>query len=185
MHPMVRRFLWFVTILIILALVGALAFRLLATQLMRFTFVPTVTFKEQLAPSGPDYRRADNWLARPDLPGNPALWTPEGFVNRPDTRASIFFIHPTSYLAKERWNAPLDDAESQARADIFVRSQASAFNGLGAIWAPKYRQATVGAFLSRRDDAEQAIDLAYRDVRAAFEQFWLEAPTDRPIILAG
>jgi hypothetical protein len=94
-------------------------------------------------------------------------------------------VHPTSYLEKSHWNAPLDDATSQNRARLFVRSQASAFNGVGSIWAPKYRQATIGAFLTSRKDSNLATDLAYRDVRAAFDIFLRDAPADRPIIVAG
>jgi pimeloyl-ACP methyl ester carboxylesterase len=75
--------------------------------------------------------------------------------------------------------------ESQWRARLFVQSQASAFNGVGRIWAPKYRQATFGAFLTEQQDATRALDFAYRDVLAAYEQFLQEAPKDQPIILAG
>jgi hypothetical protein len=182
---MARRFLWVVTILVILVLVGAFAFRLFSTELMRAAFVPSSSFQDSRIPNGPDYRRANHWLARPDFSGSPALWMPDGMFNRPNPGASVFFIHPTSYLSMELWNAPLNDPESQRRARVFVMSEASAFNAVGAIWAPKYRQATVGAFLSKRPDAEKAMDLAYRDVAAAFERFLQEAPTDRPIILAA
>jgi hypothetical protein len=99
--------------------------------------------------------------------------------------ASVFFIHPTSYLDRTQWNAPIDDAESQRLALLFVQSQASAFNGIGAIWAPRYRQATFGAFLTTEKDAEKALDFAYRDVLAAFDYFIAQAPKDRPIILAA
>jgi hypothetical protein len=68
---------------------------------------------------------------------------------------------------------------------LFVRHQASAFNGLGEIWAPKYRQATFGAFLTTQTDAEKALYFAYRDVLAAFDAFVAQAPKDRPIILAA
>jgi hypothetical protein len=179
-----RRFLWIVTIVILLVLGGALTYRLFAPQLMRAAFVPSVKFSDE-GKGGPDYRRADTWLARPGLDPDPALWTPAGFAPTPRPRASIFFVHPTSYLDRAHWNAPLADRESQDRARLFVRSQASAFNGVGAIWAPKYRQATIGAFLTGKRDADQALDLAERDVRAAFDQFLAEAPKDRPIILAA
>lgn len=179
-----RRFLWIVTIVILLVLGGALAYRLFAPQLMRAAFVPSVKFSDQ-GKAGSDYRRADMWIARPGFDRDPALWTPAGFAPTPSPRASIFFVHPTSYLDRAHWNAPLDDRDSQDRARLFVRSQASAFNGVGAIWAPKYRQATIGAFLTDKPDADQALALAYRDVRAAFDQFLAEAPQDRPIILAA
>jgi hypothetical protein len=66
-----------------------------------------------------------------------------------------------------------------------VRSQASAFNSVGAVWAPKYRQAAFGAFLTSQDNARRAVDFAWRDVRAAYEAFLRQAPADRPIILAA
>ena len=52
------------------------------------------------------------------------------------------------------------------------------------IWSPRYRQAAYGAFLLKSGDAEKALDLAYRDVAAAFDQFVKESE-GRPIILAG
>lgn len=180
-----RRFLFIVAGLIILLLIGALGYRLLERKLMEVALVPSVAFQADPRPNGPDYRQASLWIARPGIPDNPALWTPEGFRPAASPAASVFFIHPTSYLERSRWNAPLDDAESQQRARLFVRSQASAFNGAGAIWAPKYRQATFGAFLTRKEDAANALDFAYRDVLAAYEEFLREAPKDRPIILAA
>ena len=183
-HPAVR-FLWVVAGLTVLFIAGAIAYSIFQTDLMRWAMVPKADFREVPMPAGANYAQARLWIARPDLPGNPALWTPRGFAPARSARASVFFIHPTSFLDTSHWNAPIDDAESQNRARLFVRSQASAFNSVGAIWAPKYRQATFGAFLTTRDNARRALDFAYRDVLAAYEQFLREAPGDRPIILAA
>jgi len=181
-----RRFLWVITALILLAIAAAFAYGLFAPQLMRAAFVPTVAFREEGGAPGPDYRRADMWIARPDLPGNPSLWTPAGTAHPPSGGgAAVFFVHPTSYLDKNHWNGRLDDRESRARAEIFVQSQASAFNGVGEVWAPRYRQATAGAFLTGRADAKQALAFADRDVIAAFDEFVKEIPANRPIILAA
>jgi hypothetical protein len=180
-----RRFLWVITILVLLVIAAAFAYRLFPSQLMRITFVPAGSFAEQKPPSGPDYARPGMWIARPDIAANPALWTPTGISPEAAPSASLFFIHPTSYLDKSHWNAPLDGEDSQRLARIFVQSQASAFNNVAAIWAPKYRQATVGAFLTAKPDADRALGLAYGDVSEAFDQFLKEAPVDRPIILAG
>jgi hypothetical protein len=180
-----RRFLWVIAGLVVLVLAAALAYRLFGTQLMRWTLVPAAKFEGGPPAATNAYARADMWIARPDLPNNPALWTPPGTARAEKPRVSVFFIHPTSYLEKSTWNAPLDHEESQWRARLFVRSQASAFNQVGEIWAPKYRQATFGAFLTTKDDAKKALDFAYRDVLAAFDLFLAEAPKDRPILLAG
>jgi hypothetical protein len=180
-----RRFLWVITGLILLVLAAAVSYRLFAPDLMRTVFVPNVEFKAEKAPVGVDYSSAKSWLARPDFAGDPSHWLPPGVSPGAPPRALVFFVHPTSFLDRNRWNAPLDDEEALNLARLFVRSQASAFNNVGAVWAPKYRQATVGAFLTRKPDAARAIDLAYADVRAAFDRFIAEAPGDRPIILAG
>ncbi len=180
-----RRFLWIVAGLIVLALICAFLYRLYGHKLVEWATVPTVAFEEAAAAGGPDYASADSWIARPDRGSNPALWLPTGMERGPTGEAAVFFIHPTSYLEKARWNAPVDDAESQQRARLFVRSQASAFNGAGEIWAPKYRQATFGAFLTTKTDAQKALDLAYRDVARAFDAFVRSIPAERPIILAG
>lgn len=181
-----RRFLWIIAGIIMLLLAGALAYRLFERDLMRAALVPSVAFQEaQAPPPGSAYDEASMWIARPDIPANPALWLPKDFVTETNRRASVFFIHPTSFLNRSHWNAPLDDEDSQQRARLFVRSQASVFNGIAAIWAPKYRQATFGAFLTSEQDADLALAFAYRDVLAAFEVFLKQAPADRPIILAA
>ncbi|MBA3676415.1 MAG: DUF3089 domain-containing protein [Sphingosinicella sp.] len=187
---MARRFLWVVAGLIVLILIGALVYRIFAPELMKKALVPTVKFEEMPRAPTMTYADAAMWIARPDIKDNPALWTPKDFVDDEEKQghqkqASVFFIHPTSYLERSHWNAPIEDAESQQRARLFVRSQASAFNHVGEIWAPKYRQATFGAFLVTMQDAERALDFAYRDVLLAFETFLKEAPRDRPIILAA
>jgi len=179
------RFLWIVLILILLVVAGAFAYRIFEKDLMRWALVPSVEFQAVPMPAGASYAQANMWLARPDIAGNPALWAPEGLSATSSPRVSVFFVHPTSFLESNAWNAPLDHEDSQGRAALFVRSQASAFNGVGAIWAPKYRQATFGAFLTSEENARRALDFAYRDVLAAYDAFLAQAPADRPIILAA
>lgn len=181
---MARKFLYLVVILIVLAIAATFAYRIWGMQLLRQAMIPGARFESQAALPRDSYRRREMWLSRPDLPNNPALWLPAGDKPAPAPAAAVFAIHPTSYLDRSRWNAPLDNKEANDRAAIFLRGQASAFNGSGLIWAPRYRQATFGAFLTSSADAQAALDLAYRDVAAAFDQFLAEAG-DRPIILTG
>ena len=183
---MARKFLYIIVGLIVLTLAAAFAYRIWGAELMRMALVPTARFHREAPVPNDMYDNRKMWLARPDLPDNPALWTPTGYQPGPKGQsAAIFFIHPTSYLSRSRWNAPIDDPEAEARAALFLRGQASAFNNSGEIWAPRYRQATFGAFLTRSDDARRALDLAYGDVSAAFDAFLRQIGPDRPIILAG
>ena len=132
--------------------------------------------------SGPDYALASSWLARPGNDDNPAAWVPEGVVTtKAENPAATFFIHPTTYLERDRWNAALDPGgDASYRARMFVQSQASVFNGVSDIWAPRYRQAAFGAFLLKSEDATKALDLAYRDVLAAFDAFLAAQPEAHP-----
>lgn len=185
-----RRFLIAVALLTLIAVAAAFAIHQFGQDILVRQATPKGAF-ESPPPGdpGPDYHEAANWLARPDLPpqDNPSLWLPTNLqpqtLEEPD--AAVFYVHPTTYLATDRWNAPISgNTESDDRADLFVRSQASAFSGTAKIWAPRYRQAAFGAFLLKSEDADKALDLAYQDVRRAFEIF-LEQNRDRPLILAG
>ncbi|SDA12861.1 DUF3089 domain-containing protein [Sphingomonas sp. NFR15] len=179
---MARKFLYAFAVLIMLTVAGGFALNAFPVLFMRMALVPDG--RVDSLPPPPSYDDAEMWLARPDKAGNPALWTPPGYTPGTRPHAAVFFIHPTSYLVRTHWNAPLDDPEANARATIFLKGQASAFNGVGAVWAPRYRQAAFGAFLTSQGDAQKALDFAYRDVVAAFDAFVREAG-DRPIILAG
>ena len=52
------------------------------------------------------------------------------------------------------------------------------------VFAPYYRQATLAAYALEGAALEEATELAYQDVRAAFEHYLQENP-DGPIVLAG
>lgn len=179
------RFLWLVVIAIVLVLAAALTWALAGNRLIAAALVPSVAYVAPPPTEAPDYGRAENWLARPDLPSEAARWTPAGYQPAPKPGIAVFYIVPTSVFDRGRWNAGMADPDVIARMELFLRGQASVFNGIGAIWAPKYRQATFGAFLTDKPEADRAIAQAYGDVLAAFDAFVAAQPADRPIILAG
>lgn len=183
---MARKFLYVIAFLIALVIAGAMAYRIWGNDILRWTFVPDVPFEPKGKTTARAYDDPAMWLARPDLAGNPALWAPAGYKPHSSPGGpAVFFIHPTSYLSGDHWNAPLDDEEANDRAALFLRGQASAFNAAGEIWAPRYRQATFGSFLTDTAEARRALDLAYSDIQAAFAAFLKQVGPDRPIILAG
>jgi hypothetical protein len=184
--PMARKFLYVMAVLIALIIAFQITWNFYGSDLVRWYYKPKVAFEQQPALQENEYDRADMWLARPDRTGNPALWTPAGYQPRTTPGGpAVFFIHPTSYLSADNWNAPLDDEEANARAALFLRGQASVFNEVGEIWAPRYRQATFGSFLTNAADAQRALELAYGDIQAAFAAFLREIGPERPMILAG
>ena len=183
-----RKFLYVVATLVVLVIAALLVYRVWGMELIRMVMVPREAYTALQPLPADAYDDPGMWIARPDIKANPALWTPAG-VKPADQRgkAAVFFIHPTSYITTfgdAHWNARLSDKDANATAKRFVASQASAFNAAGAIWAPRYRQANYGAFLTDKPAGDQALAAAYRDVAQAFAAF-LKANPDGPLILAA
>jgi len=183
-----RKFLYVVAALIVLTLGSAFAYRLWGQRMLDAVMVPSARFSPPNRLSAADYADRKLWLARPDISAtNDSAWLPRGVARAPSGPAAIFYVHPTSYMAPfnvARWNASLQDEESEEIARRFVQTQASAFTAAGEVWAPRYHQAHFGAFLTRGEDARRAIDAAYREVAAAFKAFLAANPAG-PVILAG
>jgi Protein of unknown function (DUF3089) len=185
-----RRFLFVIFFLTLIGVAAAFAMYQFGGSVLTRMATPQGHFAAPPKTGEPDYTKPDNWLARQGLPApaNRSLWRPSEMPTdaTPAKRAATFFIHPTTYLERDRWNAPLQvSGDTAFRTQLFIESQASAFNGVSDVWAPRYRQAAFGAFLLTSADATKALDLAYRDVLAAFDVFLAEQPAGRPIILAG
>lgn len=183
-----RKFLYIIASLIVLVIISAFAYRVWGQQLINAAMVPSRTFSAPPPLPKDNYSSANAWISRPGLAPDPSQWRPADMKAALVARkAAIFFVHPTTYLApgnKADWNAPLSDPESRTVAARFVQRQASAFNDLGPIWAPRYRQAHFGAFLTDKVDGRNAIDAAYADLAQAFDAFLAANPAG-PIILAG
>jgi hypothetical protein len=142
------------------------------------------------APPAPDYAQPGAWAAWPGRPSG-ADAHPPGIGSAPlspDTQADVFFIHPTTYLKGDESNARYDEPGlpmTQIDSGV-LRFQASAFNGCCRIYAPRYRQAAIGAFTHADDPAAQAAyQLAYSDVLRAFDYYMAHENQGRPFIIAS
>lgn len=156
-------------------------------NLVESFFVPSEDFFSQPEPSAPSYEDPAHWSALPQTP-DAADAVADGEVDgQAQAAADVFFLHPTTFESNVRWNEALDDERARNTVDaVGAFNQGSAFNLAGRVYAPRYRQATLGAFLTvRRDEADAALDLAYQDILRAFDHY-IEVWNDgRPIILAG
>jgi hypothetical protein len=193
---MARKFLYFIAVVIVLIVAVLVALRIWGDQLSELAFVPGSEFVEQQPLKTNAYSDPKMWVARPGTLGEGlARWQPayakgtspptSQAVGGPPPSFAVFFVHPTTYFEKSHWNAPLDDARANSLAQIFVKGLASPFDQANEIWAPRYRQATLGAFLTDDPKATKALDAAYRDVEQAFDYFVRSIPPDEPIVLAG
>ena len=197
---MAKKFLYFVAICIVLVLAALIALRFWSDEIAAVALVPTTEFVEQEPLELNAYQDPAMWYSRPGIGvSDPARWQPayvEDASAEPATDAAdepaedtpkfaVFFIHPTSYLSRDNWNAPIGEEEAERIAGIYVRGMASPFNAADEIWAPRYRQATMGAFLTDAPEGQQAIDAAYGDVLEAFTFFLDSIDEDTPVVLAG
>lgn len=220
---MVKKFLYFVAICIVLAIAGSIVFKVWGPELQRLAFVPTGDFVEQEPMAENAYQDPSLWYSRPGIGvDDPARWqpaiaettdaSPTPSPENPGAEATlggdarfrtngsrpadapanadvpdfaVFFIHPTSYVNRSNWNAAIGEEEAENIARTYIRGMASPFNKASEIWAPKYRQATMGAFLTDAAEGQQAIDAAYNDVRDAYRYFIDSVDPDTPVVLAG
>ncbi|NND67490.1 MAG: DUF3089 domain-containing protein [Halioglobus sp.] len=163
------------------------AFTLWSDDIVTARLKPDHTRKQDPITVPPDYRDDRYWASLPTKKGLANLVPAEQQARQGQADVAVFYLHPTSYLSGERWNSPLFiDSWAWEMVDRMMVSQASAFNACCDVYAPHYREATLWSFIHREsDDGLQALDLAYRDVAAAFDEFLWRFNNDRPFIIAG
>ena len=170
-----------------------------ATGQAMATFPPTIL----PLPPAPSYDSGSCWALNPVLTGldaelsdssgdiQPSLPHGRRAHNIPsplptDMQADVFFIHPTMLLEGRAWNADVHDEAMNAQVDEWpIRHQASAFLGAGRIFAPRYRQAHVRIFSLGDSLSWAAAEIAYQDVKTAFELYMKKWNQGRPIVIAG
>jgi hypothetical protein len=137
----------------------------------------------------PDYSNLNYWAAHPwkkDLSDTVPL--PLFKTYHLDSLADVFFIHPTTLTDKNdtSWNAEIDNAKINSKTDYStILYQSSAFNEKCRVFAPRYRQAHLKSFYIQTDQADNAFEIAYTDVRAAFVFYLEKYNNGRPIIIAS
>ena len=138
---------------------------------------PGQPFQTYEPPTAPNYASLDSWLAQPDLGVDPYTLTAKG---------DVFVVVPSVYRGGEHWVLPSDDLRRKNKLQRIVRpNYVSPYGEAGRLFAPFYRQASLYAFMTNREDAHQAQDFAYQDVKRAFEVFLRLSPPERPIVLVG
>ncbi|MES2796404.1 MAG: DUF3089 domain-containing protein [Bacteroidota bacterium] len=150
-------------------------------------------FDTRNIPPEVDYSKPESWAALPDkidmadsLPQKTSIQ--DGQKN---AKVDVFFIHPTIYTYKPtnhyQWNADVNDSFLNNKTDLStILNQATAFNGLCKVYAPRYRQAHYYSFVTEnKADSHLALNLAYSDVKRAFEHYLEYSNGNRPIIIAS
>lgn len=157
-----------------------------ALKIMRNNQPPETAFDPRHVPPAPDYALDRNWAALPTKRDMADETPPDvAAIEQRNAPVDVFFVYPTVLMSREVWNADVRDAALNRQIEeSTLRNQASVFNGCCAIYAPRYRQMTLGGYVKWSDNSVKASDLAYSDVARAFRQF-LTWNKGRPFILAG
>lgn len=146
-------------------------------------------------PNAPNYSDLFYWAAHPfkkDLSDSLSKSLPKDEIL--DSTVDVFFIHPTSYLDKDKLfglNGSVDDADLNNKTDEgSILYQASVFNKAGRVFAPRYRQAHISCYFSITQPADsakafEAFMLAYSDVKMAFEYYLKHYNNGRPFVIAS
>ncbi|MEO1258028.1 MAG: DUF3089 domain-containing protein [Bacteroidota bacterium] len=146
-------------------------------------------FSPTSVPSAPDYSLSENWAALPSKSDNADLVPGDQLTDQQArSKVDVFFMHPTTYTRKGTvWNGSVGDKKLNEKTDdSTIKYQATIFNGVGKVYAPRYRQAHLTSFYSKdKQVAQQALDLAYEDLARAFDYYLENYNQGRPIIIAA
>ena len=163
------------------------------TQFFTYFTTPKFDFVEDPKIEPIKYSELGFWASHPEIVDSADI-SPNQFSldKQEQAEVDLFFVHPTTYVSAVEWNQPLsiEEIELKKRSvrylhDWSLRDQASIFNSCCKVYAPYYRQATLASFLTLDGNGKKALDLAYNDVRNAFDYFIQNFNSDRPFILAG
>lgn len=141
-------------------------------NISRFLVTPRAPFQTMTPPAPPDYQKQEAW----------AQWPSE----KNEKTADVFYVHSTTYYDKHHWNSPYRHDEAERILQSVARpNEVGPFSEIGAVYAPRYRQATLSAFFTHKYDGIASRLFAYQDVSRAFDFFLQYRDGDRPLFLVG
>ncbi len=146
----------------------------------------TISFEKQNIPDTPNYADATSWAVLPTK--YPESLEKYATTNLQDLKADVFYVYPTLLMDKIdlRWNAAIDDEiQNDKIIHTAVKNQASPFATSGKIYVPIYRQAHIKSYNLYTKGGKEAFEIAYADVKNAFEYYLKNYNNGRPIIIAS
>jgi hypothetical protein len=146
--------------------------------------------------SSPRYQDPAMWLCRPDLPGSVCNRDRTATEIRPDRSRAVvkpavaaepkvdcFYVYPTVDMGVVAGNhVDFSDVEPMARTAF---AQAAGFTEACAVYAPLYRQVTIGTYLRSAETREPYFEVAFSDVADAFVHYMANHNHGRKIAIVG
>jgi len=152
------------------------------------TVYMTKPFTESEIPKPPDYSSLNSWIAHPEIKDSILSdFYPEDIDK---LKADVFYIYPTLITDKKNnsWNADIyDKKQNDIIRSTAIQYQASAWAKAGKIYSPIYRQAHYRIFFEpyTNNGGLLAGEIAYNDIKSAFNYYINNLNNGRPIIIAG
>jgi hypothetical protein len=148
-----------------------------------------------LAPA--DYAQDANWLCRPGLASDECTKEltatevlpdgtrmPTSLPAAVDAPIDCFYIYPTVDMDMVPDNKDFDAIDRDLILDPLL-GQAAPLRSVCNVFAPVYRQASIGSYLADQTTVQQRLGLAFADVAAAFTHYLTTLDTGKPLVIAG
>ena len=122
---------------------------------------------------------------RDDSPdySDPSAWA---YWCEGDGEADLFLICPTVDMGRAgNLNMSMDDADIRRSFVGALNMERGIYEDTCTMYAPFYRQMTFPVYEQRIAGSGEHLEIAYGDVKEAFEHFLAQVDDDRPIVLAG
>ncbi|MGB2245977.1 MAG: DUF3089 domain-containing protein [Flavobacteriaceae bacterium] len=150
------------------------------------TAYKTAAFEDTPVPTSPNYADQRYWAVLPsEYPEELIEITGKAQPKNTD----VFFVYPTLLTDKKDpvWNADVHRNEIREKViTTAVKYQASAFVKAGNLYVPFYRQSHYKIYVPPHDQKEElSRNIAYTDIRAAFQYYLAHYNQGRPIIIAS
>lgn len=168
-----------------------------------FIFLAFTILTANLSAQTNDYNLLPNWMCHPmkstdiarqqpltlivqraDLSTDSVIYYTHPTTN---TGVDIFYVYPTIDMAKKPGNAAMAGIDTTFAKAIYSE-QVGLYAQFGRVFVPYYKQATIGVFfdpsLAELDQASY-MEIAYRDIEAAFDNYLKSYNNGNKIILIG
>ena len=143
---------------------------LMAVLLTLALLFPAAALAEE--PAAPDYGDGLCWAYRES--------------EASDKPVDVFFVTPTVYGGKEgSYSMPLDSVKHRVKFVSAADMEKGIYDDSARFFAPYYRQYGMTVGQLSREERERLENLAFSDLKAAFETYMAEDNGGRPILLAG
>ena len=150
------------------------------------------TFDEDKIPAKPSYSKNESWAVLPGKYPKDLIQITGDYIEK---QADVFYIYPTLFSDRKNPSLNADIFDEDFRKEIIqkaIKYQASAWVSSANLYAPFYRQAHYRIFsepfsivdLRNESPGIGAWNLAYEDLKNAFEYYLENYNNGKPIIIA-